>query len=147
MSDGAALIYGRRNAQEARQDLATWLTKWQSRYAKLCEWVESNIEETLTFYRLPQAHHKQLKSTNMLERINQELKRRTLLVRIFPDAASCLRLVRALAAEIDEDWVKAARYLNMEFLRERACQEFCVTDPVVVSNCPAVWPQNVRPAS
>ena len=112
-------IYERRNAQEARQDLAAWLTKWQSRYAKLCDWVESNIEETLTFYRLPQAHHKHLKSTNMLERINQELKRRTLVVRIFPNAASCLRLVRALAAEMDEDWVEATRYLNMGFLREQ----------------------------
>ena len=112
-------IYERRNAQEAQQDLATWLTKWQSRYAKLCDWVESNIEETLTFYRLPQAHHKHLKSTNMLERINQELKRRTILVRIFPNAVSCLRLVRALAAEMDEDWVEATRYLNMEFLREQ----------------------------
>ena len=112
-------IYERRNAQEARQDLAAWLTKWQSRYPKLCDWVESNIEETLTFYRLPQAHHKHLKSTNMLERLNQELKRRTLVVRIFPNAASCLRLVRALAAEMDEDWVEATRYLNMEFLREQ----------------------------
>jgi putative transposase len=112
-------IYERRNVEEARQDLAAWLTKWQSRYAKLCDWVESNIEETLTFYRLPQAHHKHLKSTNMLERLNQELKRRTLVVRIFPNAASCLRLVRALAAEIDEDWVEAMRYLNMEFLREQ----------------------------
>ncbi len=112
-------IYERRNVEEARHDLAAWLTKWQSRYGKLCDWVESNIEETLTFYRLPQAHHKHLKSTNMLERLNQELKRRTLVVRIFPNMASCLRLVRALSAEMDEDWVEATRYLNMEFLREQ----------------------------
>jgi putative transposase len=112
-------IYERRNAQEARQDLAAWLTKWEGRYSKLCEWVENNIEETLTFYRLPQAHHKHLKSTNMLERLNEELKRRTLVVRIFPNAASCLRLTRALAVEIDEDWVEATRYLDMEVLREQ----------------------------
>jgi putative transposase len=111
-------IYERRNVQEARQDLAAWLTKWQSRYGKLCDWVEHNIEETLTFYRLPQAHHKHLKSTNMLERLNQELKRRTLVVRIFPNAASCLRMVRALAVEINEDWVEATRYLNMDMLKE-----------------------------
>jgi transposase-like protein len=112
-------IYERRNVQEARQDLAAWLTKWESRYPKLCEWVENNIEETLTFYRLPQAHHKHLKSTNMLERLNEELKRRTLVVRIFPNAASCLRLTRALAVEIDEDWVEATRYLDMEVLRDQ----------------------------
>ena len=73
----------------------------------------------MTFYRLPQAHHKHLKSTNMLERLNEELKRRTLVVRIFPNAASCLRMVRALAVEIDEDWVEATRYLNMDMLREQ----------------------------
>ena len=112
-------IYERRNVQEARQDLAAWLTKWGSRYPKLCDWVENNIEETLTFYRLPQAHHKHLKSTNMLERLNEELKRRTLVVRIFPNSASCLRLTRALAVEIDEDWVEATRYLDMEVLREQ----------------------------
>lgn len=112
-------IYERRNVEEARRDLAAWLTKWESRYAKLCDWAEANIEETLTFYRLPQQHHKHLKSTNMLERINQELKRRTLVVRIFPNRESCLRLVRALAAEIHEDWVEATRYLNMEVLKEQ----------------------------
>jgi transposase-like protein len=112
-------IYERRNVEEARRDLAAWLTKWESRYPKLCDWAEGNIEETLTFYRLPQEHHKHLKSTNMLERINQELKRRTLVVRIFPNGASCLRLVRALAAEIHEDWIEAIRYLNMEVLKEQ----------------------------
>jgi putative transposase len=86
-------ICERRNAQEARQDLAAWLTKWQSWFGKLCDWVESDIEDKLTFYRLPQAHNKHLKSTNLLERLNQELKRRTLVVRIFPTTASCLRLV------------------------------------------------------
>jgi transposase-like protein len=112
-------IYERRNAEEARRDLAAWLTKWGSRYGTLCDWVENNIEETLTFYRFPQAHHKHLKSTNMLERVNEELKRRTLVVRIFPNADSCLRLVRALAAEIHEDWIEATRYLDMEVLREQ----------------------------
>jgi putative transposase len=112
-------IYERRNVEEARRDLAAWLTKWEPRYPKLCDWAEANIEETLTFYGLPQEHHKHLKSTNMLERINQELKRRTLVVRIFPNGASCLRLVRALAAEIHEDWIEAIRYLNMEVLKEQ----------------------------
>ena len=111
-------IYDRRNLQEARQDLAAWLKKWGGRYGKLCQWVEDNIEETLAFYRLPQSHHKHLKSTNMLERLNEELKRRTLVVRIFPNGESCLRLVRALAVEIHENWVEATRYLNMADLEE-----------------------------
>jgi putative transposase len=112
-------IYDRRNIEEARQDLAAWLKKWAGRYAKLCDWVESNIEETLTFYRLPRQHHKNLKSTNLLERLNEEIKRRTLVVRIFPNVEACLRLIRALAVEMHENWIEATRYLNMEYLKEQ----------------------------
>jgi putative transposase len=111
-------LYDRRSLDEARRDLAAWLGRWQGKYPRLCDWVEGNIEETLAFYRLPITHHKHLKSTNMLERQNEEIKRRTLVVRIFPNIASCLRLVRALAAEIHENWIEAIRYLNMEDLRE-----------------------------
>lgn len=111
-------IYDRRNIEEARQDLAAWLKKWSGRYPKLCDWVENNIDETLTFYRLPRQHHKNLKSTNLLERLNEEIKRRTLVVRIFPNGAACLRLVRALAVEMHENWIEATRYLNMEYLKE-----------------------------
>src|SRR4051794_32549359 len=87
--------------------------------AKLCTRVEENIEETLSFYRLPRQHHKNLKSTNMLERLMEEIKRRTLVVRIFPNPAACLRLIRALAAETHENWIEAMQYLNMDPLREQ----------------------------
>lgn len=111
-------MYDRRDVEEARQDLASWLVKWQSKYPKLCDWVEEAIEETFTFYRLPLEHHKHMKSTNMLERINEEIKRRTYVVRIFPNASSCLRLVRALTVEMHENWIEATRYLNMDLWRE-----------------------------
>ena len=115
-------LYDRRNAEEARRDLGAWLLRWQEKYQKLCAWVEENIEETLTFYRLPREHHKHLQSTNMLERINEELARRTHVIRIFPNEESALRLIRALAVEIHEDWIEAHRYLNMEMLREQRKQ-------------------------
>lgn len=111
-------LYDRRNLEEVRGDLAAWLQKWQQKYPKLCNWVEDNIEETLSFYKLPLQHHKHLKSTNMLERLNEEIKRRTHVVRIFPNAESCLRLVRALAIETHENWIEATRYLNMDLLKE-----------------------------
>ena len=60
-----------------------------------------------------------LKSTNMLERLNEEIKRRTRVVRIFPNPASCLRLVRALCAETHEGWLEDHRYLNMDFWKEQ----------------------------
>ena len=111
-------MYERRDVGEARSDLRQWLEKWAGKHPKLCGWVEENIEETWTFYRLPLAHHKHLKSTNLLERFNQEIKRRTQVVRIFPDEASCLRLVRAVAAEQHEEWMEGSRYLQTELLRE-----------------------------
>ena len=112
-------MYERRDREEARRDLKGWLEKWAAKYPKLCEWVETNIEETWTYYRLPLAHHKHLKSTNLLERFNQEIKRRTLVVRIFPDEASCLRLIRAIAAETHEEWMEGSRYLNMDLFNEQ----------------------------
>jgi putative transposase len=65
-----------------RPDIAAWLAKWHDKYPRLCNCVELNIEETLTYYRLPLQHHKHMKSTNMLERLNQELTRRTHAVRV-----------------------------------------------------------------
>jgi transposase-like protein len=111
-------LYDRRSVEEARRDLAAWIAKWEARYPRLVAWAEETIEETLTFYRLPRQHHKHLKSTNMLERLNEEIRRRTYVVRIFPNAASCCRLVRALAVETHENWLEAHRYLNMEDLKE-----------------------------
>jgi putative transposase len=115
-------FYDRRELAEVRRDIAAWLAKWQAKYPKLCAWAEENIEETLSYYRLPLAHHKHMKSANMLERLNQEIKRRTHVVRIFPNPESCLRLVRALAAEMHENRLEAMRYLDMEHLREHKKQ-------------------------
>ncbi len=112
-------FYDRRELAEVRRDIEAWLSKWQVKYPKLCAWVEEHIEETLSYYRLPLAHHKHMKSTNMLERLNMserlslminvrsEIKRRTHVVRIFPNPESCLRLVRALAVETHENWLEA----------------------------------------
>jgi putative transposase len=111
-------MYDRRDLDEARKDLSAWLKRWQSKYAKLCSWVEDAIEETFSFYKLPRGHHKHLKSTNMLERLNEEIRRRTRVVRIFPNDQSCLRLVRALAVETHENWIEAHRYLDMNLLKE-----------------------------
>jgi len=111
-------IYDRRELSEAKSDLAAWLRKWSPRYPKRTGWAEETIEETFTFYRLPRQHHKHMKSTNMLERFNEEIKRRTIVLRIFPSEDSCLRLIRALAVETHENWLEANRYLNMNDLKE-----------------------------
>ena len=76
------------------------------------------VEWNKLIARRKNQHHKHLKSTNMLERLNEEIKRRTHVVRIFPNGESCLRLVRALAVETHENWLEQHRYLNMDDLRE-----------------------------
>jgi transposase-like protein len=116
-------IYERRNLIEAQQDLRAWLRKWEAKYPKLCGWVEENIGETLSFYRLPLQHHKHMKSTNLLERLNQEIKRRTRVVRIFPDRDSCSRLIRSIVVETHESWLEDSRYLNMLLLQEQKKQK------------------------
>jgi putative transposase len=112
-------MYDRRSLKEAKSDLAAWIKKWGDRYAKFVDWVEENIEQTFTYFVLPAVHHKHMKSTNMLERFNEEIKRRTRVVRIFPNEASCLRLIRALGVERHETWQEDARYLDMDLLAEQ----------------------------
>jgi putative transposase len=116
-------LYDRRDLGEARKDLAGWLSRWQMKYPRLCAWVEDNIEETWSFYRFPLGHHRHVRSTNMLERFNEEIRRRTRVIRIFPNEASCLRLIRALSVEMHENWVEAHRYLDMKLLIEHKKQE------------------------
>jgi len=123
-------IYERRNMLEAQEDLRVWLKKWEMKYAKLCSWIEDNIGETLSFYKLPQEHHKHIKSTNLLERMNQEIKRRSQVVRIFPNKGSCLRLIRALAVEVHEGWQEGNRYLNMSLLLDHKKQQINGTKEV-----------------
>ena len=106
-------------SKRAQRDLAAWIGKWSGKDPKLVNWVVANIVETLTFYRLPRAHYKHLKSTNMLERLNEEIKRRTRVVGIFPNTESCLRLIRALCVEPHETWLEDNRYLNMMLLVEQ----------------------------
>lgn len=89
-----------------------------ARYAvsapKLAAWMEENLPQGLTIFNLPVAHQKRLRTTNGLERVNQELKRRTRVARMFPNEASLLRLISALLAEISDEWLSEKIYLNMD---------------------------------
>ncbi len=85
--------------------------------------LEEHIEECLECLAFPESHRRRIRTTNGLERFNQELKRRTRVVRIFPNRESCLRLVTALAVEQSEEWLTGRRYLDMEELREHRRSE------------------------
>ena len=75
--------------------------------------MEGNLIEGLTVFKLPEPFRRRLRTSNMCERINREIKRRTRVARVFPNEASLLRLVSALLAEITEEWETGKIYLNM----------------------------------
>jgi transposase-like protein len=89
------------------------VTHYAKTTPKLATWMEENLPQGLTVFALPSAHHKRMRTSNPLERVNQEIKRRTRVARLFPNEASLLRLVTALLAEISEDWELGKIYLNM----------------------------------
>jgi putative transposase len=97
-----------------------WLKKGNE---KVAEHLEEHLEECLSCLAFPESHRRRIRTTNGLERLNKEIKRRTRVVRIFPNGRSCLRLVTALAVEQSEEWLTSRRYLDMEELRELRYRE------------------------
>ena len=98
---------------EAERRLAEAVGKYRTSAPKLSDWLEANFAEGLAVFALPRAHRRRLRTSNMLERLNEELKRRTRVAGLFPNDASLLRLVSAVLMEVDEDWGTSRRYLTM----------------------------------
>jgi putative transposase len=113
-------------APERKQALtiaASVAGKWRKKgNEKVAEHLEEHIEECLSCLAFPESHRRRIRTTNGLERLNQEIRRRTRVVRIFPNERSCLRLVSALAVEQSEEWITGRRYLDMGEL-EGPCPE------------------------
>jgi putative transposase len=97
---------------EADRLLKLAIEKFVKKAPKLCDWMEVNIPEGLTVFELPEAHRKKMRTSNPLERVNREIKRRTRVATIFPNEASCLRLVTAILMEISEEWETGNIYLK-----------------------------------
>jgi len=94
--------------------------KWREKGSpKVGEHLEEHVEECLSCLAFPESHRRRIRTTNGLERLNQEIKRRTRVVRIFPNPQACLRLVTALCVEQSEEWVTGRRYLDMGELAEQ----------------------------
>lgn len=96
----------------AEDQLKRVVRKYEKTTPKLAAWMERNVPESLTVLRLPPTHRKRLRTTNMLERLNRELKRRTRVAGLFPNSASLLRLVTALLIETSEEWETGKRYVT-----------------------------------
>jgi len=99
---------------EAERQLAVLVKKYQAIAPKLAAWLEANVPEGLTVFALPAEHRRRLRTSNPLERLNEEIKRRTRVATLFPNEASLLRLVTAILQETSEDWETGKIYLNLE---------------------------------
>jgi putative transposase len=120
--------------EEALRIASSVANKWRGKgIEKVAEHLEEHIEECLSCLDFPESHRRRIRTTNGLERLNQEIKRRTRVVRIFPNRESCLRLVKALAVEVSEEWVTGRRYLDMEELREhRGLEELVESEEAMI---------------
>ena len=107
-------IFNAPDKAEAERLLKQSVEIWAKEAPKLPLWAEENLPMGFAVFDFPEGHRTRLRTTNGLERINRELKRRTRVESIFPNAASCLRLVSALLAECDEEWMSGKMYINLK---------------------------------
>jgi transposase-like protein len=99
---------------EAERRLKEIVARYQKTAPQLAAWLEQAAPEAITVLRVPAAHRRRLRTTNGLERLNKEIKRRTRVATLFPNEASLLRLASAVLSEISDDWETDRAYLNME---------------------------------
>jgi len=116
-------IFTAADEKEALRRKEHLVLKLEEKYPKVAVWVDENLESCLTVLNLPVDHRRKMKSTNMLERLNEELRRRSRVIRIFPNQASCLRLAAALCQETSEIWETGRRYLNFDKEQEASSSE------------------------
>jgi transposase-like protein len=108
-------IFNAPDRTTAEAYLAETVRKYSKTASKLADWLEQNIPEGLTVFAFPAAHQRRLRTTNVVERLNREIHRRSSVVSIFPNEASCLRLISAVLIEQDEEWqVHGRMYLSIQ---------------------------------
>lgn len=97
-------VFNARDLVDATEGIKRFANGYQQKAPKLVQWVEDNVPQGLAVFSLPEEHRKRMRTTNMLERQNRELKRRTRVATLFPNEASLLRLVTAVLVEVSDDW-------------------------------------------
>ena len=107
-------IFNTANRFEAEALLAKTVIEWRKVNAKGAAWMEDNLPEGFSIFAFPESHRRLLRTTNGLERVNQEVRRRTRVCRHFPNEASCLRLISAVLMEISEEWQTGKTYLTFD---------------------------------
>jgi len=106
-------IFIQPDLESAKRRLKEVIEEYSESAPKFSNWLSKNAEESMTFYSFPEQSWKRIKTTNMLERLNREIKRRTRVATLFPNEASCLRLISALLQEQHEEWIIGRTFIDM----------------------------------
>lgn len=104
--------------ETAREQKRKCIEKYKESAPEFVKWVENNIEEGLTCFGFPEGHRKKIRTSNGMERLNKEVRRRTRVITLFPNVASCERLTTAVLQNVHEDWITGKRYLDMSLLAQ-----------------------------
>lgn len=112
VSDDLRAVFNSKDANAAHEELKRFVKNYSESAPKAAAWAEENVAEGLTVFSLPSEHQKRMRTTNMLERQNKEIKRRTRVATLFPNEASVLRLVTAVLVELSDEWESGTRYLT-----------------------------------
>jgi len=107
-------IFNAPSRAEADRLLEKAVIFYSDKASQLSKWMETNIPEGLSFYAMPRSHWRRLRTSNMIERLNREIKRRTRVSSIFPHETSLLRLVTAVLMEVAEEWETDKTYLKLK---------------------------------
>ncbi len=114
VADDIRSVFDARTPEEAKRHIELLCKKYEQSAPKLAACAETALPEGLAVLALPAAHRRRLRTTNALERVNKEIKRRTRVAILFPNKASCLRLVTAVIMEISDEWSSGKKYLIMD---------------------------------
>lgn len=112
VNDDLRGVFDAADGERAEQELKRVVQKYEKSAPKLARWIDENVREGLTVFRVPAMHRRRLRTTNVLERLNREIKRRTRVATLFPNSASLLRLVTAVLMEQSEEWETGKRYVT-----------------------------------
>lgn len=107
-------IFNASDEAEAKRQLDLLIERYEKSAPRLTAWAEQNIQEGLTIFQFPEDHRRRIRTSNVLERVNKEILRRTRVATLFPNEDSCLRLVSAVLMEISEEWETGRTYLTFQ---------------------------------
>jgi len=107
-------IFNAPDLPEAERLLKVFIRDHEKSAPSLAQWAENALPEGFTVFSFAEDLRKKLRTSNVVERVNREIKRRTKVATMFPNADSCLRLVTAVVSEISDEWIVGNRWLNMD---------------------------------